>query len=441
MIPLMMMALLQLMNLQAQDPRGQAGQIPPQPVRTQGGDFPLQGVPLQGEPSAMTGGEDASPLRKGTLEAIQAAKQSLGMNDGEQKRAMGLALVKLFAGMSKPGYGDGLGGALSAAAQNMAPAVDAYMGEEGRVQNMNAALLGHVSSLQADQDKAWQHAVEKMMAQQHQNAVLEENKQYHQAQEKKSNSLYDLKKFSTGLKMDKHQQEEMKQRRLEEALERGETPLEVLEPSARADYQKNALKSIREIPTNTRALKTIAKMRDIFKKHEDIGTYKEQWLGGSGDPKKEAGFWTIFGRNISDKKKLAAIQQLKKHASDLNLATILGTPGKVGTDLLKRTIAESSPGGTLTKEAFDAIAKDWEERAHKNIRMAQKYQEGLRRKVMISDEENVPSPSSLTENDSLPSGNEDPQSLKASLDQEIAQLAEQIRQARAAAPGQGIPTP
>lgn len=113
----------------------------------------------------------------------------------------------------------------------------------------------------------------------------------------------------------------------------------------------------------------------------------------------------------------------------------------MGTDLLKRAIAESSPGGTLTKEAFDAIAKDWEERAHKNIRMAQKYQEGLRLKVMISDEDDVPSPSSLTENDSFPSENEDPQSLKASLDQEITQLAKQIRQARAAAPGQGVSTP
>lgn len=183
-----------------------------------------------------------------------------------------------------------------------------------------------MSGLQADRDKAWQDALEKLMAQQHQNAVLEENKRHHQAQDKKSDSLYDLKKLTAGLKMDKLQQEEMKQRRIEEALERGETPLEVLEPSARADYQKNALKSIRDIPTNTtEPLKSLPKCgRDIFQKHEDIGTYKEQWLAGSSDPKKEAGFWTIFGRNIADKKKLVAIQKLKKHASDLNLATILG---------------------------------------------------------------------------------------------------------------------
>ena len=397
--PLMMMALQQMMNQQAQDPRGQVGQIPQQ-SSIQGGSFPLQEVPLQGGPSVMTGGEDSSPLRKGTLEAIQAAKQSLGMNDVEQKRAMGLALVKLFAGMAKPGYGNGLGGTLSAAAQNMAPAVDAYMGEEGRVQNMNAALLGHVSSLQADQDKAWQHAVEKMMAQQHQNAVLEENKRHHQAQEKKSDSLYDLKKFSTNLKMDKHQQEEMKQRRLEEALERGETPLEVLEPSARADYQKNALKSIREIPVNTRALRTIGKMRKIFTDHPDIGSDWVQWLAGSNDPKKESGFWNIMGRKFADKKKLAALQQLKKHASDLNLATILGTPGKVGTDLLKRTIAESSPGGTLTQEGFENISKEWEDRAHKNIRMAKKYQHGLRNKIVVSeDDEPVVSPEGSVDED------------------------------------------
>ena len=141
-------------------------------------------------------------------------------------------------------------------------------------------------------------------------------------------------------------------------------------------------------------------MRKIFTDHPDIGSDWVQWLAGSNDPKKEAGFWNIMGRKFADKKKLAALQHLKKHASDLNLATILGTPGKVGTDLLKRTIAESSPGGTLTQEGFENISKEWEDRAHKNIRMAKKYQHGLRNKIVVSeDDEPVVSPEGSVDED------------------------------------------
>ena len=59
---------------------------------------------------------------------------------------------------------------------------------------------------------------------------------------------------------------------------------------------------------------------------------------------------------------------------------------------------------------------------------------------MISDDDIPVSPEPSQDSSSL-SNTEDLQALKASLDQEIAQLAEQIRQARAAAPGQGVPTP
>jgi hypothetical protein len=344
----------------------------------------------------------SSILDEGALSAIKSAKTALQMDEGEKNRALGMGLVKLFAGMAKPGYGDGLNGALSAAAQNMPGAVDAYTQEEGRVQNMNAALLNHISQMQAKQQEAWMNAIDKARERDYKKETLQAKKDHYANIEKKQDNLYDLKKFGLGLKMDKSRQEEDKQRHIDEALARGETPLEVLEPSARAEYQKNALKSIREIPVNKRALQTIGKMRKIFKDHPDIGSDWVQWLAGSNDPKKEAGFWQVLGRKFADKKKLAALQQLKKHASDLNLATILGTPGKVGTDLLKRTIAESSPGGNLTQEGFENIAGDWETRAQKNIHLAQKYQQGLKRKMLVSDEdEDIPAGSSQTTGEDL----------------------------------------
>ncbi len=396
------LVLMQLMNQMQQG--GQQGGMPP---------LMPQGQPQVSSPSQlsleqiMSGYGESDPmahlrrtmqpssgsaLDEGALSAIKSAKTALRMDEGEKSRALGMGLVKLFAGMAKPGYGDGLNGALSAAAQNMTSAVDAYTGEEGRAQNMNAALLNHVSQMRAKQQEAWMNALDKAETRQDRRDNLQVRKDHYAHMEKKQDNLYDLKKFGLGLKRDKSRQEEDKQQRIDEALARGETPLEVLEPSARAEYQKNALKTIREIPVNKRALQTITKMRKIFADHPDIGSDWVQWLAGSNDPKKEAGFWQVLGRKFADKKKLAALQQLKKHASDLNLATILGTPGKVGTDLLKKTIAESSPGGTLTQEGFENIAGEWETRAQKNIHLAQKYQQGLRRKMVVSDEdEDVPS--------------------------------------------------
>jgi hypothetical protein len=404
------LVLMQLMNqMQQGDASAQGVSLPP--LMPQGQQTPVshpsfeQRVSEYSDVDPMTQlramkPQSSSVLDEGALSAIKSAKTALQMDEGEKNRALGMGLVKLFAGMAKPGYGNGLNGALSAVSQNMPSAVEAYTGEEGRVQNMNAALLNHISQMQAKQQEAWMNALEKGQERDYKKETLQAKKDHYATIEKKQDNLYDLKKFGLGLKMDKSRQEEDKQRQIDEALARGETPLEVLEPSARAEYQKNALKSIREIPVNKRALQTIGKMRKIFKDHPHIGSDWVQWLAGSNDPKKEAGFWQVLGRKFADKKKLAALQQLKKHASDLNLATILGTPGKVGTDLLKRTIVESSPGGNLTQEGFENIAGDWETRAQKNIRLAQKYQQGLRNKIVVSEEdEPVVSPAGSSDED------------------------------------------
>ena len=350
-----------------------------------------------------------NPFDSGISKAIEGARSSIAVSEAQKAQALTASLTALAKataqassqtpwGMSK---GAGLGHILAQAAPY---GVEAYGNAERQAEQENLGLADYMVKLKSTQDETLRKLLKEQLDRQHQDDVLSETKRHHGAQEKKQELMLQLKnlKMSHLSRAEEKQRKEEEGQRLEdEAIARGETPLSVLEKPARAEYQKNALKTIRDVSVNKRAVETIAKMRLLFKDYPDIGSDFTQWLSGSGDPKQESGFWTVMGRKFADKKKLAALQQLKKHSADLNLSTVLGTPGKVGTDLLKKMIAESSTSGHLTKEGFDSIAGGIESRARKNIRMAEKYREGLKRKIVVMDDEEESAPAQT--NPSAPS--------------------------------------
>jgi hypothetical protein len=379
---------LALMQQQGQQSSPMAGSAP-EPMPSQPLPFPQSISPSY-----------TNPFDSGITKAIEGARASIAASEAQKAQALTTSLTALAKaaaqasnqtpwGMSK---GAGLGHILAQAAPY---GVEAYGNAERQAEQENLGLADYMVKLKSTQDEALRKLLKEQLDRQHQDDVLTETKRHHGAQEKKQELMLQLKnlKMSHLIRAEEKQHKEEEERRLEdEAIARGETPLSVLEKPARAEYQKNALKTIRDVSVNKRAVETIAKMRTLFELHPDIGSDFTQWLAGSSDPKKETGFWTVMGRKFADKKKLAALQQLKKHSADLNLSTVLGTPGKVGTDLLKKMIAESSTSGHLTKEGFDSIAGGIESRARKNIRMAEKYREGLKRKIVVMDDEEESAP-------------------------------------------------
>ena len=82
-----------------------------------------------------------NPIAKGSHEAINAAKQSIQMDDRQSRRAMGVALMNLAANMGTPAPGTGLAGALGSVNQGMNPAVQAYIGEINQAEAMNHKLM------------------------------------------------------------------------------------------------------------------------------------------------------------------------------------------------------------------------------------------------------------------------------------------------------------
>jgi hypothetical protein len=140
---------------------------------------PLVGLPIQEIlPLSGSGSELQAPQKGNRAQQIQEIKAMTGLNEEEKNRALGMMLVKLFAGMAQPGHGDGVGGALSALAQNMGGAIDAYAGEEGRLQDLNTRLYGHIDNKEMEQQKAWNQMLEKLQDQLHKKEQFDETKRH-----------------------------------------------------------------------------------------------------------------------------------------------------------------------------------------------------------------------------------------------------------------------
>lgn len=135
----------------------------------------------------------ATPFSAGALAAIKSAKQSLGMDEEEQRRAMGLSIAKFFSGMAQPGHGPGIEGALGAAASNIAPALEAYQGEGKRVAELNAGLMKQHTDYGIEQQKMRQQVVERLLKQAHMDAKQTETERHNKQMEGRQDALLSLK--------------------------------------------------------------------------------------------------------------------------------------------------------------------------------------------------------------------------------------------------------
>jgi hypothetical protein len=177
---------------------------------------------------------------------------------------------------------------------------------------------------------------------------------------------FELQKFEKGApsKYSQQSQEDGPQKFDYNGHEYDVVPLKGLQKGEITDYGKMVNKAVSQISTNEKAIKAIHDMRVIFERNPNIG---ESWVNmlSSGDDEDS---WTRWiSKKVASRQERADMEILKKLSSDLNLSTVLSVPGKSATDILKRAIQASSPTGTLTKQAFDKVSNDWEERAIDNI--------------------------------------------------------------------------
>jgi hypothetical protein len=201
-----------------------------------------------------------------------------------------------------------------------------------------------------------------------------------QEQRDKQEEKFELEKFKAGAPSKYGTQNDNDSQTFEYDGQQYETvSLNGLQKSEAVDYGKMVNKAVSQIPVNENAIKSVNAMREVFERNPDIGSSFIHMLD-SGD---ENSWGTWLRKKFVSEQERADMEILKKASSDLNLSTVLSVPGKSATDLLKQTIKSASPTGTLTKQAFDKIANEWEQRALENIGMAKAQAIARAKKQMI----------------------------------------------------------
>jgi hypothetical protein len=306
-----------------------------------------------------------NPIESGTMSGIQAAKQSMGLDEAQKARARGMAFMTLGHHLAHPGHGPGLGGALKAFSTGILPAAQAYESEAQRGEATNAHLM---QQIQMEQLKRDQLAQQERIAR----AKLEQRaREQEELQSHRSAQLGEMQGYHAG-------RLGLEERRLAEkagitpqmqSQEFEGIPIQSLPKPTQNEFGKIVLKHKQQIPMNKRAIENINEMEKIFAEYPNIGDSFVNIVEGNDESIRGK-----IARQFTDKKTLTAIQRLKKLSADLNLSTVMGLPAKASTDLLKRTIMASAPNGVLTHDAFKAIAENWKKRAEENIEEAITYE-------------------------------------------------------------------
>lgn len=416
------LAMMQQQEQQSPPMSGMPASAPPDP---------LQMMPQQSASPSYT-----NPFDSGITKAIEGARASIAVSQAQKQEAFSKSLAAFAAALSQPQqqyWGDNPRSAMMRQlGASMAPGMQTYNQVEDQSRQENLGLADYMIKLKSTQNEALRKALKEQMDRQHQADVLAETKRHHGAQEKKQDNLYFLKQ-------QKYEKGSDKQNRMDALIAQGHIPLDSLTLPAQADYEKRALKAMDDVPEIKRNIETLDKMEKLVNDKPHLATSWIHTLGGTED--KEAGFWGTLGRKFANQEDLAAIQELDKLANSLNFAVIQTVPGKTATNMLKEIIRKASVHSRLTPKAFGNISKGLNQKFVQKLEMAQKYKEGLPKRIVVSDDTTGGDmdiekfiTSSLTDSsDDVPApvASSDSQDQKAILDQQIKNIAAQIAQLKA----------
>lgn len=272
-----------------------------------------------------------NPFSAGTMAAIKSAKQSLGMDADEKRKAMGLAMLHFGSNMANPNIGQG--GPLGAVAQSILPAVHAYQGEANRVQDTNAGLAQYMQQAQMQQNMLHYHALKEKEMMEHRERELEEKSRHNKEME--------------GLKGERY------------GMTNGDDPT----------TKKERTKENREIRKE---------MRDLLKSSPrglKISQSLKNTIGETNTGPLASGLHSIPGigpylHGLAGFGKPADLSALEGDATQLALEEERSYPAKAQTVALLNTIQQTKPNKSLLKEENLRRATEKEEFFKKNIEKA-----------------------------------------------------------------------
>lgn len=163
-----------LQNQANQDQQMQGQQQPMQGMQNMGMQQPMQNMPMQQpQPSPVNGGNNApyNPFDVGIKRALESARESLGMTDKQQDKAMRRALLAFGSNMAQQPVRKGFWNNFGAVSRSVAPAISEYDKAEDQMVTENNQL--------ANQILAYNVAQEQRAMQGEQNRLQQEERMWH----------------------------------------------------------------------------------------------------------------------------------------------------------------------------------------------------------------------------------------------------------------------
>lgn len=320
----------------------------------------------------------SNPFNSGIQRAIDAARLSLGLPspDEQKQEALGAGIIKFGQALGQPYESN-----WEAVNQGLGAGINSYMQQRSQQAQMNANLyLEAIRQQEAQRQFEEQQRQHDLMNQYHVGS-LEEQRRAHEAQQKHHEGSLALQKEELNLKrqaLNSRNIARIEAESMPSPMGTDEVPLMAMGKKFADDWGKVAAKEISQVPINQRTIETVNNMRNIFEKYPDIGSSFLNMVENE-EGKSDNTWWNLLTRQFVSDEKLTAIQQLKKLTNDLNLSTVMGLPGRSGTDIMKRAIKAAAPSGRLTYDAFNNIADSWSKRAEENINRAKTIEDSLSR--------------------------------------------------------------
>lgn len=316
-----------------------------------------------------------SPLIRGA----QSARQAVTLNDEQQRRAIGMAMMRFFSNMSKPSYRDrsGFNGALSRANESFLPAAEEYwqQHDQSMAQNQEEAQIRAAEMRRAeDIERANQ---KEAMQQDRWEREFEETQRAH-----KANEDYRIMDRFRGGKLSAAERKELKkEENIERAAARNAISFDTYTNSELGAEQKRLNEEIKSAGRYQETLRTIKKMKDIFQEDPKIGSAWYQIIDSNDDPN----VWEQIKRLFVRKKDLARLEKLRKYGANLNLDLVMGMKGQRATDLLKKFMKATNPGSNFTSEGAISLLNDIENVTTKKIKNIPIYRQSLKDRMFYPD--------------------------------------------------------
>jgi hypothetical protein len=310
--------------------------------------------------------DEDNPIESGTLSGMQAAKQSVGLDEAQKARARGMAFMTLGHHLAQPGYGKGTAGTLRAFTSGLLPSAQAYESSAQQSEALNVHLMKQQQMEQLKrfqleqqarllQDKMAQRAQEQEALQQHRGAQLEEMRGYHQGrlglEEKK---LAEKAGIFPGM-------ENMPG-----------IPLASLTTANKTAEHKIFNEHKSAIKKNEKSIHILDEIQKIFNQYPDIG---DSYAHLNNDE-------SIVGKTIRKfmpKDKLSAIQKLNKLGNELIFEKVKGMPARGMNMFIEKKIAQAVASGESTKDAADFVINEMRDSANESNNYSNNYVYGYQR--------------------------------------------------------------